>query len=72
MAASDRYASFLVRLWSTQHIESPTNLKWQGEIQHIQSGRHWSFLSMDELLDFLRHHSERDALNEPDHGREAE
>jgi hypothetical protein len=72
MAASDRYASFLVRLWATQCMESPTDLEWQGEIQHIQSGRRWSFSSLDDLLDFLRHHSERSAVREPDHGRDAQ
>jgi hypothetical protein len=27
---------------------------WQGEVEHIQSGRQWRFHSLDELLGWLR------------------
>jgi hypothetical protein len=48
------YLSFLVRLWrdEPQPPEPPT--AWQGEVEHIQSGRRSTFESLDDLLDFLR------------------
>lgn len=49
------YISFLVRLWrdpEPQPPERPT--AWQGEIEHIQSGRRSTFNSLDDLLGFLR------------------
>jgi hypothetical protein len=49
------YRSFLVRLWrdpGSQAPERPT--AWQGEVEHIQSGRRLTFNSLDDLLDFLR------------------
>ena len=49
------YASFMVRLWREEGVAVSTpDAKWQSEIQHIQSGRSWTFTTLDELLDFIR------------------
>ena len=49
------YASFLIRLWRQT---GPLNLdhpaEWQGEVEHIQSGKRWKFNALADLLDFLR------------------
>jgi len=48
------YTSFLVRLWRDprpQPSERPA--AWQGEVEHIQSGRRSTFDSLDDLLDIL-------------------
>lgn len=49
------YISFLVRLWR-QPRRQPQELAaaWQGEVEHIQTGRCSTFDTLDELLDFLR------------------
>jgi hypothetical protein len=31
---------------------------WQGEVEHIQSGRNWTFSTLEELLGFLRRQTE--------------
>ena len=50
-----QYASFLVRLWRTAEPESGgSGGDWQGEVEHIQSGRHSAFASPVELWEFLR------------------
>jgi hypothetical protein len=72
MAAADRYASYLLRLWCEQSGETSTGNQWQGEIQHIQSGQSWLFVTVDELLDFLRNQSERSAVSELDHADDEE
>ena len=55
MTAAKTYVSFLIRLWRE---ETPEVLEqaagWQGEVEHIQSGRRWTFSTLDELLGFLR------------------
>jgi len=45
------YASFLLRLWRTRRNDAPP--AWQVEIEHIQSGQHWSFDGLDEALRWL-------------------
>jgi hypothetical protein len=59
MTTATTYVSFLIRLWRE---ESPEVLEpaadWQGEVEHIQSGRHWTFSTLDELLSFLRRQAE--------------
>ena len=65
MAASDQYASFLLRLWYEQSGETPTSSQWwHSEVQHIQSGQLWSFATIDELLDFLRRYCEGSLFHE--------
>ena len=50
-----QYASFLVRLWRTAEPESGgSSGDWQGEVEHIQSGRRSAFASIGELWEFLR------------------
>lgn len=44
----DEYMSFVVRLWCEAGHE------WYGEVEHIQSGQRWRFMSLTHLLDFLR------------------
>jgi hypothetical protein len=49
------YVSFLVRLWHEPRPELPeTSAGWHGEVEHIQTGRRWTFSTLDELLGFLR------------------
>lgn len=49
------YISFLVRLWCEERPGySESTAAWQGEVEHIQSGRRLTFDSLDDLLDFLR------------------
>lgn len=49
-----RYQSFLVRLWSAAANATGTPAGWQGEIEHIQSRRRWTFDNLDELIEVLR------------------
>lgn len=42
------YISFVVRLWCE------AGDRWHGEVEHIQTGNRWSFVSLARLLDFLR------------------
>ncbi|HUV88871.1 MAG TPA: hypothetical protein VMY80_04400 [Anaerolineae bacterium] len=66
MAPPIEYASFLVRLWReasaggyTRETEATAPVAdWHSEIEHIQSGRRWSFGNMDALLGFLRQQAE--------------
>jgi hypothetical protein len=55
MSITTEYASFLLRLWreaTSGRLEPAAD--WQSEIEHIQSGQHWTFDTLDDLLDFLR------------------
>lgn len=50
----DQYASFLVRLWrSAEPASGELTDDWRGEVEHIQSGRRWTFASATELYDLL-------------------
>ena len=55
MAQRATYLSFLIRIWSTERGEklSDSNV-WQCEVEHIQTGRRWSFDSIEELYNFLQ------------------
>ncbi len=49
------YTSFLIRLWCEQNLEQPgMAVGCCSEVEHIQSGQRWRFVSLDEMLDFLR------------------
>lgn len=49
-----QYASFLVRLWrSVEPAPAGSSSGWQGEVEHIQSGKRVSFGSINELWEFL-------------------
>ncbi len=74
MTPSIEYASFLIRVWREEPLLWPLPLEgggreafeWQGEVEHIQSGRCWTFGSLDEVLAFLRLLAENlDALPPP-------
>jgi hypothetical protein len=53
------YTSFLIRLWREASADATASLTdWCSEIEHIQSGQHWTFSTLDELLDFLRRGAE--------------
>ena len=55
MAESTQYASFMIRLWREKSPGPPQATgDWQGEVEHIQSGRQWRFYGLDELLGWLR------------------
>jgi len=55
VSAAIAYVSFLIRLWQDEgeHIGEKPQV-WRGHIEHIQSGKHWYFETLDDLLDFLR------------------
>lgn len=67
MSTSIEYASFLVRIWRHRGGDSsglPT--EWHSEMEHIQTGEHWEFETLQDLLDFLRRKAEpRQALTSP-------
>lgn len=55
MSTTLEYASYLIRLWREQNAQAfnpPIN--WQVEVEHIQSGKHWSLDSFEDLVLFLR------------------
>jgi len=53
------YASFLIRLWRERNPELPESVAdWHSEVEHIQSGRRWTFGTLEELLGFLRRQAE--------------
>jgi len=45
------YASFLIRIWRDEELPA-TN--FQIEVEHIQTGTHQSFSTMDEFINFLQ------------------
>jgi hypothetical protein len=66
-STQDQYASFLVRLWrSADPAPGSSNGDWQGEVEHIQSGKRLAFGSISELWEFLRQPlvSDRTCANE--------
>ena len=59
MTIPTTYVSFLVRMWREPRLELPgSTIDWHSEVEHIQSGRRWTFARLDELLDFLRQQAE--------------
>jgi hypothetical protein len=49
------YASFMIRLWRENDPQSPApKSDWLAEVEHIQSGEHWKFNTLDDLLAFLQ------------------
>ncbi|NJM07233.1 hypothetical protein HC891_15140 [Candidatus Gracilibacteria bacterium] len=47
----DGYRSFLVRLWREQGADGSAH--WCGEAEHIQSGLHYYFTTLEAMLDCL-------------------
>ena len=70
MMAMTTYISFLIRLWREGSPESPEpSADWESEVEHIQTGRRWTFSTLDELLGFLRRQAEDpDVLYRPTGG----
>jgi hypothetical protein len=70
MKAATTYVSFLIRLWRERSPESPEpSADWHSEVEHIQTGRRWTFSALDELLSFLRRQAEEpDVLYRPTEG----
>lgn len=55
-----QYTSFLIRIWRYADPTAGGNPgAWQGEVEHIQSNRGWSFDSLEALLAFLQQQVER-------------
>jgi hypothetical protein len=50
---SGTYASYLVRMWREPGQHTAAADGWQGEVEHIQSGRQWRFDHLPELLTLL-------------------
>jgi hypothetical protein len=61
------YVSFLVRFWREQNPRGPEpSGGWRSEVEHVQTGQHWAFGTLDELLDFLRGQADHpEALRHP-------
>jgi hypothetical protein len=57
--SSTLYASFLVRLWCESRLQgAPPAATWQGEVEHIQTSRRWTFDTLNELADLLQRQAE--------------
>lgn len=66
MTDTSTYLSFLIRLWREEGLEQPKATgAWDSEIEHIQSGRRWTFKTLNELLDFLRQYTEDPSVLPP-------
>ncbi len=67
MSTPAEYASFLIRLWRERSPAPPESAAdWRSEVEHIQTGRRWTFNTLDELLGFLRRQAEGpDVLRPP-------
>ena len=53
------YASFMVRIWRRVNSAAEGDpCRWLGEIEHLQSGQHWRFDTLDELPELLRRQAE--------------
>ena len=44
-------STFVVRFWQEW---SAAESRWRGHIEHVQSGESATFLSLDEMLNFVR------------------
>lgn len=54
MSPAIEYASFLIRLWREQDpAGSQSGNGWHIEVEHVQSGQHWIFDTVDGLTDFF-------------------
>ncbi len=66
MTAPTTYISFLIRIWRERDPEQPEWLgDWQGEIEHIQSGRRWTFHTMRDMFSLLRDQVETAQEDDP-------
>ncbi len=55
MTQGMQYASMIVRLWRLAgKSENAMPVRWQGEVEQIQSGQTWKFSSFEQLVEFLK------------------
>lgn len=60
MSTPIEYASFLIRLWREAGVDATAPpADWHSEVEHIQTGRQWTFSTLDELLGFLRRQTDK-------------
>ncbi len=45
-------ATFVLRFWRER---TPGEVRWRGQIEHVQSGEKVAFLELETMLRFLRH-----------------
>jgi len=49
------YASFIVRIWRISDSQMKLDsFEWQSKVEHIQSGKTWTFNSLAQLEAFIR------------------
>jgi hypothetical protein len=61
------YVSFLIRLWREDDPDpGAPAARWRAQVEHIQSGRQWTFQTVEGTLAFLRRQvKDSDALSPP-------
>jgi hypothetical protein len=69
MKKSNRYASFLLRLWQRETADETELVSWQGEIEHIQSGKVLPFIQMSNLPALLSQIVLEDRSNNPEENK---
>jgi len=62
------YVSFVLRLWLEEEADEPEEPDWRGEVEHIQTGRRWTFDTLEETLSFLRRHIEEPNVSRTSEG----
>jgi len=50
---SIEYHSYLIRIWRETSDSPAHHGDWHGEVEQIQSGCHWTFQSVETLLDLI-------------------
>jgi hypothetical protein len=53
------YSSYLIRLWREIDAGHTSAGEWQGEVEHIQSGRCWSLQCVEALVDMITAQTKR-------------
>lgn len=42
--------TFVIRVWCEPSLDAP---RWRGRIEHLQSGKHASFIELERILAFI-------------------
>ena len=58
MTKTIEYFSYLLRIWRETEPGQAEAQDWYSQIEHIQSGQHWTFHRLDDLLCFLQKQTE--------------
>ncbi len=68
MSVTIQYASFLIRVWRENKAgETSPSIDWHAEVEHIQSARYRAFVTVEDLLSFLKRQAENiPAYDHPD------